>query len=79
MVKVGMRRISFHAFTDELGKEASNSMYDALLRTALSKGLRPSTLPALKQVKNVAGRDPKRAAEIADNVRSYLKTYKKAG
>lgn len=68
------------AFEDELQKIAAGRDVGQLLSSlAQRKGLDPTKIPAIKQVGNVAGHNRGRAAEIAGNVRSFLKSAPSAG
>lgn len=63
------------AFQDELTKIAAGRDISQLLSgLAARKGFDPSKVPAIKQVGNiVASGNRGRAAEVAGNVRSFLK------
>lgn len=77
MYNRSMTPISFKAFSTEVQKLAApvaRSTVDRLTDLAAKKGITPSMLPALKQVKNVATKDLRRAAEIAMSVRKHLKS-----
>jgi hypothetical protein len=61
--------------TAELRKIASGKDVGQLLSDlARRSGQRPSMIPSIRQVSNVAQRDRGRAAEIASNIRTALKT-----
>lgn len=61
--------------TSELRKLATGRDVGQLLSSlAVRTGQRPSLIPSIRQVSNVAQRDRGRAAEIASNIRSALKT-----
>ena len=63
------------AFQDELTKIAAGRDISQLLSgLAARKGIDPSKVPAIKQVGNIAASGNRgRAAEVAGNVRSFLK------
>jgi hypothetical protein len=65
----------YTSFKDEMGKLAAGKDIGQLLSgLATRTGARPSMIPSIQQAKNVALKDRGRAAEIAQNVRSALKT-----
>lgn len=66
----------FRAFEDELSKIAAGRNVGQLLSSlATRKGLDPTKIPSIKQVGNIAaGGNRSRAAEVAGNVRSFLKS-----
>ncbi len=73
-----MNSRAYVGFGEELQKLASSgkNVTNMLSNLARKKGLRPSMIPGIKQVDNVAnvhGNRP-RAAEIANNVRGFLKS-----
>lgn len=72
-----MRSISFAAFADVLTKEATSAS-KLLAAMAKKRGISPMSVPAIKQVENIASRDRGRAAEVARNVKKYLKSQKAA-
>jgi len=63
----------FESFVRHMSKESASAA-ELLARQATRKGLRPSLLPAIKQVGFAAEKDRGRAAVIAQNVRKHLKT-----
>lgn len=65
----------FRAFQDELSKIAAGRDVGQLLSSlATRRGLDPSKVPAIKQVGNIAAAGNRgRAAEVAGNVRNFLK------
>lgn len=65
----------YTSFKDELSKLAAGRDVGQLLSgLATRAGMRPSMIPSIKQVQNVATKDRGRAAEIAQNIRRSLKT-----
>lgn len=63
------------SFVDEMRKIAAGKDVGQLLSgLAQRTGVRPSMIPSIKQVQNVAKSDRGRAAEIASNIRSSLKS-----
>ncbi len=71
-----MDNVVFNAFQDELTKIAKGRDISQLLSgLAARKGLDPQKVPAIKQVGNIAAAGNRgRAAEVAGNVRSFLKS-----
>lgn len=71
-----MDDVMFNAFQDELTKIAAGRDIGQLLSgLAARKGFDPSKIPSIKQVGNIAaGGNRSRAAEVAGNVRSFLKS-----
>jgi hypothetical protein len=71
-----MDDVMFGAFHDELTKIAAGRDIGQLLGSLASrKGLDPSKVPAIKQVGNIASAGNRsRAAEVAGNVRNFLKS-----
>lgn len=71
-----MDDVMFNAFQDELTKIAKGRDIGQLLSgLAARKGLDPAKVPAIKQVGNIAASGNRgRAAEVAGNVRSFLKS-----
>jgi hypothetical protein len=67
----------YPGFIDELQKIGTGKGVGELLsHLAERQGFRPSMFPSIKQVQNVASRDRGRAAEIATNIKSHLKSIK---
>jgi hypothetical protein len=67
----------YPGFIDELQKISAGKGVSTLLSNlAERQGFRPSMFPSIKQVGNVANKDRGRAAEIASNIRSHLKSAK---
>ena len=66
---------TYMAFADEVQKIAGESNVGQLLSNlAKRQGLRPSLVPGIKQVQNIAeSGNRQRAAQVASNVRSFLK------
>ena len=66
----------FRAFQDELTKIASGRNVGELLSSlATRRGFDPSKIPSIKQVGNIAASGNRsRAAEVAGNVRNFLKS-----
>lgn len=65
------------SFLDELHKLAApRGVGELLSNLAQRSGIRPSLIPSIQQVKHVAAKPDgrQRAAEIALNVRNYLKS-----
>lgn len=65
------------SFADEFEKIAKGGRDVGQLLSSLAErsGVKPSNLPSIKQVQNAAASGNRgRAAEIAKNVRSYLKS-----
>lgn len=73
---------TYESFRDELAKIAAaggKNIGQLLSSLAERSGVRPSMLPSITQVKNISARgDRGRAAEIAQNVRGYLKSIPRA-
>lgn len=71
-----MDDVLFSAFQDELTKiSAGRDIGQLLSGLAARKGLDPAKVPAIKQVGNIsAAGNRSRAAEVASNVRNYLKS-----
>ncbi len=71
----------YQGFADELQKiSARKDVTELLSNLATRKGLNPGKVPGIKQVGNVStaqGNRP-RAAQIASNVRSFLKSQSTA-
>jgi hypothetical protein len=68
-----------NAFADELEKVAKKDIVSLLSSKALKAGVDPKKLPSIKQVGNVAASGERgRAAEIAQNVRGFLRNKKAA-
>jgi hypothetical protein len=66
---------SLHSFARELTKTAAGRDIGQLLAgLATRQGVRPSLVPSIKQVQHIATKDRGRAAEVARNVRSALKS-----
>ena len=64
-----------HSFGAQVSKLAAKKDIGQLLASlATRQGTKPSLIPSIAQVKNVAARDRGRAAEIATNIRSSLKS-----
>jgi hypothetical protein len=72
----GLHPRVFETFATELGKTASagKGIAELLSAKATKSGMRPSMIPAIRQAANAATQDRGRAAEIAKNVRSFLKS-----
>ncbi len=70
----------FSAFQDELTKIAAGRDVGSLLSSlATRKGFDAAKIPSIKQVGNIAASGNRsRAAEVAGNVRSFLKAGPKA-
>jgi len=67
----------YPSFIDELQKiGAGRGVGELLSHLAERQGVRPSMFPSIQQVKNVATKDRRRAAEIAGNIRAHLKSIK---
>lgn len=75
MVKIVPMRIVTEAFMAEFEKVGKRTAMQLLSSLAARKGLDPGKIGAIKQVGTIAeaGNRP-RAAEIAQNLRSYLKS-----
>lgn len=75
-----MDEATISAFHDELAKIAAGRDISQLLSgLAARKGIDPTKVPAIKQVGNIASAGNRgRAAEVAGNVRSFLKSSPKA-
>ncbi len=71
-----MDDVMFNAFQDELTKiSAGRDIGQLLSGLAARKGLDPTKVPAIKQVGNIAASGNRsRAAEVAGNVRNFLKS-----
>ena len=62
------------SFSDEMRKIAAGRDVGQLLSNLAARtGVRPSLVPGIRQVQNVAKVDRSRAAEIAQNIRGALK------
>lgn len=66
----------FESFAQEIEKRASagKGVAELLSTKAVKSGLRPSMIPAIRQAASAASSDRGRAAEIARNVRNFLKS-----
>lgn len=74
-----MDQALYRGFSDELQKISKARDVGQLLSSLASRaGVDPSKVPAIKQVHNqIANGNKSRAAEIANNVRGFLKTKAK--
>lgn len=71
-MKHGMMKACSAEF-DRMLEKSARSAADLLSSLAARKGFDPKRIPAINQVQRIAGEARPRAAEIASNVRSFLK------
>lgn len=69
-----MHQQAYVGFQQALEKIARIDVGHALTRLAERRGLNPAAIPGIKQVSNVASFDRDRAAQIAGNVKNYIKS-----
>lgn len=69
-----MHKQAYVSFHEELAKISRADIGQRLARLAERRGLNPSAIPGIKQVSNVASFDRSRAAQIAGNVKNYIKS-----